>query len=119
MLEIFKVIRGYGGSAIAATQDLNDFFALEDGKYGKGIINNSKTKIILNLEQEEADRVGETLNLTNTEIQNIVKFQRGNGLISTNSNNVVVSFKASEMEKYLITTDREELAKIVAEKKGL
>lgn len=119
VLEIFKVIRGYGGSAIAATQDLNDFFALEDGKYGKGIINNSKTKIILNLEQEEADRVGETLNLTNTEIQNIVKFQRGHGLISTNSNNVVVSFKASEMEKYLITTDREELARIVAEKKGL
>lgn len=113
VLEIFKVIRGYGGSAIAATQDLNDFFALEDGKYGKGIINNSKTKIILNLEQEEADRVGETLNFTNTEIQNIVKFQRGNGLISTNSNNVLVTFKASEMETFLITTDRAELEAMV------
>jgi len=113
VLEIFKVIRGYGGSAIAATQDLNDFFALEDGKYGKGIINNAKTKIILNLEQEEADRVGETLNLTNTEIQNIVKFQRGNGLISTNGNNVLVSFKASEMEKALITTDRAELEALI------
>ena len=31
-LEIFKVIRGYGGAAIAATQDLSDFFGLEDGK---------------------------------------------------------------------------------------
>lgn len=27
VLEIFKVIRGYGGSAIAATQDISDFFA--------------------------------------------------------------------------------------------
>lgn len=36
VLEIFKTIRGYGGSAICATQDLNDFFALDDGKYGKG-----------------------------------------------------------------------------------
>jgi len=35
VLEIFKIIRGYGGSAICATQDINDFFALEDGKYGK------------------------------------------------------------------------------------
>lgn len=26
VLEIFKVIRGYGGSAIAATQDISDFF---------------------------------------------------------------------------------------------
>ena len=57
--------------------------------------------------------MGETLNLTNTEIQNIVKFQRGNGLISTNGNNVLVSFKASEMEKALITTDRAELEALI------
>lgn len=116
VLEIFKVIRGYGGAAIAATQDLNDFFALEDGKYGKGIINSSKTKIVLNLEQDEADRVGETLKLTGSEVKNIVKFQRGNGLISTNSNNILVEFKASGTENYLITTDREELEAMVKEK---
>ena len=28
VLEIFKIIRGYGGSTICATQDFNDFFAL-------------------------------------------------------------------------------------------
>ena len=112
VLEIFKIIRGYGGSAIAATQDLNDFFALDNGKYGKGIINNAKTKIILNLEQEEADRVQDTLNLTDVEAQNIVKFQRGTGLISTNSNNVLIEFKASPTEVRLITTDRAELEKI-------
>lgn len=28
VVEIFKTIRGMGGSAVAATQDLNDFFAL-------------------------------------------------------------------------------------------
>lgn len=45
-LEIFKVIRGFGGAAISATQDLSDFFGLDDGKYGRAIINNSKNKII-------------------------------------------------------------------------
>ncbi|MCI8689956.1 MAG: PrgI family protein, partial [Oscillibacter sp.] len=71
VLEIFKIIRGYGGSAICATQDLNDFFALEDGKYGKGIINNAKTKILLNLEDEEAQRVQSILHLSEAEVMEI------------------------------------------------
>lgn len=114
-LEIFKIIRGYGGAAIAATQDLNDFFSLDGGKYGKGIINNAKTKIILNLEDDEALRVQDALNLTDAEISNITRFERGNGLISTNSNHITVEFKASNLEKRLITTDRYELNQILQE----
>ena len=116
-LEIFKIIRGYSGAAIAATQDLNDFFALEGGKYGKGIINNAKTKIILNLEDDEAMRVQDTLKLTDAEITNITRFERGNGLISTNSNHITVEFKASQLEKQLITTDRYELSRILEERR--
>jgi len=113
VLEIFKIIRGYGGSAICATQDISDFFALEGGKYGKGIINNAKTKIVLNLEDDEAVRVQEILKLTDNEIMSITRFERGNGLISTNSNHITVEFKASTLEKQLITTDRYELSRIV------
>lgn len=119
VLEIAKIIRGYGGSAVFATQDINDFFSLEEGKYGKGIINNSKTKIILNLEDEEAQRVQSILHLSETEVMNITHFQRGNGLISTNNNNITVEFKASALEKELITTDRQELLEIVERKKKL
>lgn len=113
VLEIFKIIRGYGGSAICATQDLNDFFALDDGKYGKGIINNSKTKIILNLEDDEAQRVQSILNLSEAEVMEITHFERGNGLISTNNNNITVEFKCSQLEKDLITTDRRELQELL------
>lgn len=117
VLEIAKIIRGYGGSAVFATQDLNDFFALDDGKYGKGIINNCKTKIVLNMEDEEAQRVKQILHLSETEVMNITHFQRGNGLISTNNNNITVEFKASALEKELITTDRQELLEIVERQK--
>lgn len=113
VLEVFKIIRGYGGSAVCATQDLSDFFSLDGGKYGKGIINNAKTKIILNLEDDEAMRVQDALKLTDAEIANIIRFERGNGLISTNSNHITVEFKASPLEKQLITTDRYELSQIV------
>ena len=113
VLEIFKTIRGYGGSAVCASQDLNDFFSLDEGRFGKGIINNSKTKIILNLEDDEAERVQETLHLSDAETMEVTHFERGNGLISTNNNNIMVEFKASPLEKDLITTDRRELREIL------
>ena len=119
VLEVFKIIRGYGGSAICATQDLNDFFSLDGGKYGKGIINNAKTKVILNLEEDEAARVQDILKLSETELMNITHFERGNGLISTNSNNVTVEFRASEFETELITTDRAELQSILKRRRDM
>lgn len=112
-LEIFKVIRGYGGAAIAATQDLSDFFSLDDGKYGRAIINNSKNKIILNLEQDEAQYVKDVLKLTRTEVRSITQFERGEALIHSNNNKVPVVIKASAEEKEMITTDRAELEAIL------
>lgn len=105
----FKTIRAYSGSGICATQDLNDFFSLDNGKYGKGIINNCRTKVILNLEDEEAQRVQQVLHLSEAEVMEITHFERGNGLISSNNNNITVEIKASPLERDLITTDRREL----------
>lgn len=112
VLEIFKIIRGYGGSAVCATQDFSDFMALKDGKYGRGIINACKTKIVLNLENDEAKKVQELLHLSDAERMEIVHFERGKGMISTNSNNLTLEFKASQLEKDLITTDRRDLQKL-------
>lgn len=115
--EIFKIARGYGAAAIAASQDLSDFFSLEDGKYGRAIINNSKTKIILNLEPDEAEYVRDTLKLTRAEIRSITQFERGEALISSNNNKVPVLVRASKAEQQLITTDRSELAAILKERR--
>ena len=111
--EIFKTIRGYGGAAIAATQDIGD---LDRSRTGKGILNVAKTKIILNLEDDEARRVQDNLHLTDAEITSITRFERGHGLISTNSNHITVAFQSSPLEKQLITTDRLELTQIVSER---
>lgn len=115
-LEIFKVIRGFGGAAISATQDLSDFFGLEDGRYGRAIINNSKNKIILNLEPDEAEFVRDTLKLTKTEIRSITRFERGEALICSNNSKVPVIIKASKEEQEVITTDRAELEAILKER---
>ena len=57
-------------------------------------------------------RVQDALHLSDAEIMEITHFERGTGLISTNNNNVIVDFKASPLEKELITTDRKELKEI-------
>lgn len=67
----------------------------------------------MNLEDEEAMRVQSILHLSEAETMAITHFERGNALISTNNNNVTVEFKASELEKELITTDREELKRLL------
>lgn len=112
-LTIFKTIRGFGGAAVSATQDLSDFFSLEDGKYGRAIINNSKNKIILNLEPDEARYVQEVLKLTKTEMRSITRFERGEALVYSNNNKVPVVIKASKKEQEMITTDRAELEAIL------
>lgn len=110
--EIYKTIRAYGGAAISASQDLVDYYNLNGGKIGRGILSNAKTKIILNLEVAEAELIQKELDLSEAETNSIIHFERGFGLISTNSNNLVVEFKASQLEKDLITTDRRDLQKL-------
>ena len=116
VFKIFKTIRAIGGSAIAATQDLNDFFAKEDGKYGKGIINNAYTKFIMQLEPQEAQTVQDTLNLSDAEIQQTRRFGKGEGLLIANSNHILIEVKSSDMEYDMITTDKDDLKRIAKEK---
>lgn len=109
VLEIFKVIRGYGGAAIAATQDIGDFFSLDDGKYGKGVINNSRIKFILQLEEDEAIAVQKYLSLSDEETMQIIRNQRGEALLCANRNKVCIDVKASPFLYDLLTTKRSDL----------
>lgn len=110
VLEIFKIIRGYGGAAIGCTQDINDFFALDGGRYGKGIISNSKLKAVLQLEEEEAQTLQKVLKLTEEEMCKVTSFPRGHGLFYAGSNHVAMEFVASKTEKQYISSDVNELA---------
>ena len=107
---LFKIVRGYGGSAIFATQDISDLFSFEDGKYGKAIINNSRIKIVLGLEQQEANTVKNVLQLTKHETRNIINFNPGEAMICVNNNRLPVYIRASQLEHEIITTDPEQLA---------
>lgn len=113
-LEIYKTIRKYGGSACCMTQDLNDFFSLKDGKYGKAIIANSDTKICLRLDSDQVKKLREVMELSEDEMSRISKYEKGTGLLATGSSHVEVEFKASPKEKQVLTTNPEDLRKEAA-----
>lgn len=113
VLRLYKTVRSYNTIVISATQDTNDFFALEEGKYGKGILANAKIKLIMKQEPEEIKTLQNLLNLSEIEAQQLVYMQRGEGLLIANRNHIQVNIVASQSEHELITTDPEELALIL------
>lgn len=110
--KIFKTIRKYGGGATAITQDVSDFFSLDDGKYGKAVINNSALKIILQLEEEDVKTLKDVINISEEEEIKIKSFERGVGLFFAGRNHTVVRVKAYDKEHDVITTDRRDLEKL-------
>lgn len=112
VLEIFKIIRGYGGIAIGATQDLSDYFALEDGRYGRGVINACRIKIALPTEENEAHYIKDNLGLTDEEFDAYRGFERGQALVCAGKTRIGVNVHASKKEHDLITTDRRDLERM-------
>ena len=78
-----------------------------------GVLTERKEKARKITSGKDAVRVQDALHLSDAEVMEITHFERGNGLIGTNSNNIMVQFKASPLEKELITTDRRELKELV------
>lgn len=66
--EMVKTIRGLGGIAITSTQGMQDLFSLEGGKYGKGILDSSRIKFVMQMEEQEA-RLSEMATASGIDIQ--------------------------------------------------
>lgn len=105
VVEIFRTIRAYGGAAFAMTQDISQFYEYKGGKYGKAIIGNADTKIIMHLIPSEAQALQSAMSLTDSEMETITGLQRGHGLVCTSSSKLFVDFVASDYETQAITTD--------------
>ena len=102
--EIVKTIRGLGGIAITSTQGMQDLFSLEGGKYGKGILDSSRIKFVMQMEEQEARLIQQILNLSEEEVRQITRFRRGEGLLCIGYNHVPVAFHVTKKEYDAITT---------------
>ena len=103
-----KTVRAYNCCLIVATQDTNDYFAQKGGSYGKGILANSKFKLVMKQDYPaEAETLGSELGLSKMEISRLMNYGRGEGIMVANRNHVEIYVTASPMVHNLIKTDAE------------
>ena len=107
--EMVKTIRGLGGIAVTSTQGMQDLFGLDGGKYGKGILDSSRIKLVMQMEEQEARLIQGVLNLSEDEVRQITRFRRGEGLLCIGYNHVPIAFYATEREYNAITTSSTDL----------
>ena len=97
--KIFKTIRKYGGSAVAITQDVSDLFSLEDGTYGKSILNNSSIKNFFSLEEENIIVLQKYANLSEREKIEIKSLKTGECVMFVGDEHILAKIECSKIEK--------------------
>ncbi|MBR0417875.1 MAG: hypothetical protein IJI66_01755 [Erysipelotrichaceae bacterium] len=114
-LEISKLIRAYSGAFWVATQQMTDIMAIEDGKYGKPVINNSAIKILKRMEDDDLEATSQLIKLSERETQAISDFDITDALFIAGNNRMSLRVTASKTEYELITNRRDDLQRIAAE----
>lgn len=100
--KIFKTIRKYGGGATAITQDVSDLFSLEEGAYGKSILNNSELKLFFSLEEENIKTLEKYININEKEKIEIKSLRKGESLFFVGQDHILTKINSDKFEKELI-----------------
>ena len=100
--KIFKTIRKYGGSGVAITQDISDIFSLENGTYGKSILNNSSIKTFFSLEEENIKILEQYTNLSEKEKIEIKSLKRGECLMFVGDEHILNKIESADFERDII-----------------
>ena len=100
--KIFKTIRKYGGSAVAVTQDISDLFSLDDGNFGKSILNNSCIKSFFSLEEENVKLLKKYTNISEKEEIDIKSLKRGECLMFIGDSHTLAQVQSFPFEDKLI-----------------
>ena len=110
--KIFKTIRKYGGSGVAITQDISDIFSLDNGTYGKSILNNSSIKTFFALEEENIKILAEYSNLSEKEKVEIKSLKRGECLMFVGDDHILTKIECSDLEKKILEGNKDEESNI-------
>ena len=100
--KIFKTIRKYGGGATAITQDVSDLFSLEEGAYGKSILNNSELKLFFSLEEENIKTLEKYIDINQKEKIEIKSLRKGESLFFVGQDHILTKINSDKFEKELI-----------------
>lgn len=104
--EIAREIRKISGIFGISTQTFSDLDTVMDD--GSRLTELFDTKIIMQMSQTAARNTGKALDLTNDEIERIINFKQGNGMLQTFDNTIYAKFEATEEETKTYFNTKEE-----------
>lgn len=112
--EVFRTFRKYMASAIAISQNIDDFAR---SKIANAILPNSSIKWVLKQKGADKERLKEVLSLNPTEVELISSLQQERGSFSeaflmAEDARAVVAIESTPLEYWLATTDGRDLGKI-------
>ncbi len=116
--EVFRTFRKYMASAIAISQNIDDF---AKSKVATAILSNSSIKWILKQKGADQERLKSVLSLNESEANQIVSLHQERGKYSeaflmAEDQRSVVAIESTPLEYWLATTDPRDLSKIEGEK---
>lgn len=117
--EVFRTFRKYMASAIAISQNIDDF---AKSKVATAILPNSSVKWILKQKGSDQERLKTVLSLNENEAAQITTLHQERGSYSeaflmAEDQRAVVAIESTPLEYWLATTDPRDLGRIESEKK--
>jgi conjugal transfer ATP-binding protein TraC len=110
--EVFRTFRKYKASAIAISQDIDDF---AKSKIAGALLPNCSIKWLLLQQQVDGERLKEVLDLNDNEVQMVKSLYQEKGKLSqafllAQKNRIVAVVESTPVEYWIATTDPRDLA---------
>ena len=99
---LFKTIRKQNASMVAITQDISDFFSLDQGNYGKSILNNCGFKMFFKMEYSDYDILKNCHILEKETLEHMHSLDKGQAILTLRNDTIGIQIKANTYEHGLI-----------------
>lgn len=114
VIEIFRMIRAYGGMAIFATQSIVDLYK-NNGEFGNTILSNAHSKILMGMEPIDVEYIADTLKLSPTEasmLQNFKNPKEGRAILCAGAVHIPIFVRSSQREREMFDTSTQGLREL-------
>lgn len=112
--EVFRTFRKYKASAIAISQDIDDF---AKSRIAGALLPNCSIKWLLLQQQVDGERLKEVLDINDNEVQMVKSLYQEKGRLSqafllAQKNRIVAVIESTPLEYWIATTDPKDLAEV-------
>lgn len=99
---MFKTIRKLNASIVTITQDVSDFFAFDNGEFGRSILNNCNFKMFFKMDFRDV-KILENISVLDLEyLKTLSYLNKGQAMLAFKNNIITLNIKANNYEKSLI-----------------